>query len=710
MTVERHLSRLLRAAGAVLIAAALAACGGSDDPTPAGGQATIGAAGGTLDGPAGSRVVVPAGALAASATLSIAVSSSGAPPLPPGGLALGETFELTPHGTAFAAPATLRIPFDPSLVPAGAAPVLMKTNAAQTGWETVAGATVAGAMMEGQIGSFSWTIVVVPPTLPTISVQPLPQSVVAPAPATFVVGATGPTLSGVLSFQWKRNGVAIVGASGASYTTGPSSVAADDGAVYSVDVTNLAGRVTSADATLSVTAAVVPPGITLQPVDATVAVGGSATFVVAVSGTTPIVQWRRSNDGGASYADIPGANAASLSVANAQPGDSGARFLARVSNGAGMLDSSAAILTVTATPPPPTGSATISAGDDYTLAVTVAGAVYSWGSDGSAQLGNGAMNGDRPTPEAIASLTGVRSASAGEGHGIAVLADGSAWAWGYGGYIDCTAGAVHSSPVQIAASGIVAASAGASHSLLLRADGVVLSIGCNFEGELGRAGTVPPQSPAAAVPGLPTIVAVAAGSGYSLALDSAGFVWAWGKAGVRADTSAFGDAPRATPMQVQGINSVVAIAAGSDHALALRSNGLLAAWGRNDSGELGDGTTTFRGFPASTLLTSGITAIAAGEGSSLAVRSGGAVLSWGRNSYGQLGTGSTSPFFRPTPEVVAGIVGAVAVAMGQGRVHAMALRSDGTVWSWGNNGAGQLGDGSTFDRFTPGPVPGLDLD
>lgn len=705
MTVVPLFHRVLRAAGALLIVAGLAACGGSDDD-----GVTIDAAGGTVDGPAGSQVIVPAGALASATSLSITASSSGAPALPAGGLVLGQTFALTPHGTSFAAPATLRIPFDPSLVPAGATPVLMKTNTAQTGWEVVAGTSVAGSMVEGPIGGFSWTVVVVPPVMPTITVQPVPQSVVAPNPATFVVGATGPTISGLIHFQWTRNGAVIAGATGATYTTGPTAVAVDDGAVYSVEVRNLAGAVMSANAMLTVTAAVIPPSITLQPVDATVLVGGSATFTIAVSGTTPVIQWRRSTDGGVTYDDLPGANGLSHAVTNAQIGDSGTRFLAHVSNGAGMLDSSAAILTVTATPPPG-GAAVISAGGDYSLAVNAAGTAYSWGSNGAAQLGSGSP-GDRLAPEAIAALTGVKAVSAGdEGHGIAVLANGSAWAWGYGGYIDCFAGIVYPSPMQIAAaSGIVAASAGAYHSLLLRADGVVLSMGCNDAGQLGRSGTVPAQSPPAVVPGLPTIVAVAAGTDFSLALDSAGLVWAWGKAGVRADGSVAGDASRSTPMQVAGLGGVIAIAAGRDHAFALRSNGSVVAWGGNDSGQLGDGTTTARGLATSTLLTSGITAISAGRDGSLAVRSDGAVLSWGANNYGQLGNGTTAPFFRATPDVVTGVTNAVAVSLGTGRAHGLALRGDGSVWAWGNNAAGQLGDGTVFARLAPAPVPALDLD
>jgi alpha-tubulin suppressor-like RCC1 family protein len=153
----------------------------------------------------------------------------------------------------------------------------------------------------------------------------------------------------------------------------------------------------------------------------------------------------------------------------------------------------------------------------------------------------------------------------------------------------------------------------------------------------------------------------------------------------------------------------VAVAAGQSHALALRSDGVVGAWGANESGQLGDGATTERRTPTATLLTGGIVAIAAGGPTSLAVRSDGAVLSWGGNFYGQLGTGSKLPTQRSTPTPVAGVANAVAVALGTGRGHALALLADGTLHAWGNNDAGQLGDGTMAERLTPVVVTGLDL-
>ncbi len=156
----------------ILVAAlSLTACGGGGGDAggnpgspPSGGPpppSTIGSAGGTATGPNGSQVVVPAGALSANTSIAVAQSSQGAPPLPAGMTSAGEMFALTPHGTQFAAPVTITIPYDSSATNA-AVPVLYKTNA-QNQWEPVSGATFASGVATAQISSFSYTQVVVPP-------------------------------------------------------------------------------------------------------------------------------------------------------------------------------------------------------------------------------------------------------------------------------------------------------------------------------------------------------------------------------------------------------------------------------------------------------------------------------------------------------------------------------------------------------------------
>ncbi|MEP7297981.1 MAG: Calx-beta domain-containing protein, partial [Burkholderiales bacterium] len=146
------------AASACLV---LTACGGGggDDGDAGGGAPTagtvVGAAVGAVAGPSGASVVIPPGALAADTTIRIEQTSNGAPVLPGGFVVAGQTFAFTPHGTTFAVPVTMTLPFDPALVPAGSKPTLYKTNA-QNQWEQVSGATVDAGKVSAQVTGFSF--------------------------------------------------------------------------------------------------------------------------------------------------------------------------------------------------------------------------------------------------------------------------------------------------------------------------------------------------------------------------------------------------------------------------------------------------------------------------------------------------------------------------------------------------------------------------
>jgi uncharacterized delta-60 repeat protein len=152
-----------------VIVLAIAACGGGGDdesspapPPPPPPPSGIGAAGGTVTGPNGSSVQIPAGALATSTAINVAQGSAGMPPLPAGFTAIGQMFLFTPHGTTFAVPVTVTLPFDPATVPAGRTPVLLKTNG-QNQWVQVPNATFGASSVTGQITSFSGLTGAIPP-------------------------------------------------------------------------------------------------------------------------------------------------------------------------------------------------------------------------------------------------------------------------------------------------------------------------------------------------------------------------------------------------------------------------------------------------------------------------------------------------------------------------------------------------------------------
>ncbi|WP_309889956.1 PKD domain-containing protein [Archangium sp.] len=209
------------------------------------------------------------------------------------------------------------------------------------------------------------------------------------------------------------------------------------------------------------------------------------------------------------------------------------------------------------------------------------------------------------------------------------------------------------------------------------------------------------------VSGLPTCAtqgnaAITSGESHSASLKKDGTVWAWGANNL----GQLGDGTttqRLSPVQVSGLTGVTGLDAGEAHSLALRQDGTVWTWGYNTDGQLGDGTTTHRSSPVQVPGLSGVTALAPGRTHSLVLRQDGTVWAWGANSNGQLGDGTTLQ--RNSPVKVTGLSGVTAIAAGI--FHTLALRQDGTVWAWGTNGNGQLGDGTTTQRNSPVQVAGL---
>ena len=217
-----------------------------------------------------------------------------------------------------------------------------------------------------------------------------------------------------------------------------------------------------------------------------------------------------------------------------------------------------------------------------------------------------------------------------------------------------------------------------------------LGLGDNDSGELGDGTTTTRLAPVQ-VTGLTGVTQVAGGCHHSLALRSDGTVWAWGgnSAGQLGRGTITGDEVTAAP--VSGLAGVTKIAAGCGFSLALRSDGTVWAWGVNSVGQLGIGSTASSAVPVKITGVSQVTAIAAGWDSAVAVVAGGAsVWAWGGNDAGQLGDGTLAG--RATPVRVTQI-GTVHIAgVGVGYKYAAILGTDGSVWAWGTDTAGQLGN------------------
>ena len=249
--------------------------------------------------------------------------------------------------------------------------------------------------------------------------------------------------------------------------------------------------------------------------------------------------------------------------------------------------------------------------------------------------------------------------------------------------------------------GVTAIAGGQLHSLALQSDGTVWAWGYNGNGQLGNGTQTDNNTPVQVLgPGgvgyLTGVTALAVGGSnlHSLVVKSDGTVWAWGldNEGELGNGTTF---TSFTPVQVLGpggvgyLTGVTALAVGFELSLALQSDGTVWAWGYNGNGELGNGTFTFTDnpTPVQVLGLSGVTAIAGGGFHSLALKSDGTVWAWGYNAGGN------------APVQVLGLSGMTAIAGLD--LSSLALKGDGTVWAWGSNAVGQLGDGT----FTPSNAP-----
>jgi alpha-tubulin suppressor-like RCC1 family protein len=257
-------------------------------------------------------------------------------------------------------------------------------------------------------------------------------------------------------------------------------------------------------------------------------------------------------------------------------------------------------------------------------------------------------------------------------------------------------------PITLAGLSPVAVAAGDQHTLVVNNDGTVQAWGVNGSGQLGDGTTTTRKTPVK-VSGLSGVVALSAGLSHSLALKADGTVWAWGGNGY----GQLGDGTtttRKTPVKVLGLTGVVAVSAGNYHSLALKNDGTLWAWGNNGSGRLGDGTAITRKTPIQVVnVLSGfefVTTIAAGGDFSLAIGQDGMLWAWGDNCAGQLGDGTTTT--RKAPVQIYGVSYPGAIAAGAS--HGLALTGEG-VMAWGSNAKGQLGDGTTTTRKTPVLLP-----
>jgi alpha-tubulin suppressor-like RCC1 family protein len=298
---------------------------------------------------------------------------------------------------------------------------------------------------------------------------------------------------------------------------------------------------------------------------------------------------------------------------------------------------------------------------------------------------------------------------------IALKADGTVWTWclnscgGLGSGPCCKLGdgteTSRSLPVQVHGPGDVGylmgvtAIMGGEHSnYALKSDGTLWAWGGNFVGQLGD-GTYTNTVTPVQVIGVTNPLTVTGGGFFSLALMPDHTLLAWG----RNNHGELGDGSytqRPAPVQVSSVlSNVVNVSAGWFHAVALTADHKVWTWGDNTNGEIGIGITSTTGVtvPVQVPGLSNVTRVSAGDGFTAILKSDGTVWTWGGNDFGQLGDGTFSD--RSTPVQVLGLSNVVYIAARD--YHVLAIKSDGTIWAWGSGGNGELGNDELVDKNTP---------
>lgn len=366
--------------------------------------------------------------------------------------------------------------------------------------------------------------------------------------------------------------------------------------------------------------------------------------------------------------------------------------------------------------------ATVSAGNEHTCAVKTDGSLFCWGMGADGRLGNGLIT-DSYFPTAVFALEEVSSVGAGGSHTCAIKNDGTAWCWGLNssGQVGDGSWESRSLPVEVA-SGAVHLAAGVDHTCLdLGAQGL-RCWGQNTNGQVGMGTSTRSLVPVPVI-SAPAATSIAVGAQHACAWQTGGGAWCWGdntygKLGDGTTTR------RTTPVPVVGeggagaLGDISTLSAGHSHTCAVLGDGTAWCWGRNTNGRLGDGTTATSYSPVQVLgqaglgLLANVVSISAGYSYTCAALADGTAWCWGGNNVGQLGDGTNTTSITPvqvTGEAGVGFLSDVltisSLAMYQYE-HTCAALTDGTAWCWGENGLGQLGNGTTTTSYSPVQVLG----
>ena len=321
---------------------------------------------------------------------------------------------------------------------------------------------------------------------------------------------------------------------------------------------------------------------------------------------------------------------------------------------------------------------------------------------------NNAANASAKVTDFVEFTEAKKIALKSEGGHVLVLRRGTVWAWGHNFFGQLGDGTNLQRPIAVQVEdlmSVVDVDAGNNHSIALKSNGTVWTWGDNQWGKLGIGTTTPTSvNRPVQVPGLSSVTAIAAGSSHALALKSDGSVWVWGSNTIgELGLGTIDFAPHSTPVKVPSLTGIVAIFAGRNVSYAVNADGTVFGWGTTFDGQLGDGTA----FGSSVTLPMELSALKGmiraqtGAGSTVIIKPDGSVFSFGSNLRGQLGRGILDNARYPVPAQIPGLL---AKDVANGESFVIVTEPSGTLKAFGNNENGQLGLGNQDFLMHPTPV------